>query len=223
MAPNPLDDRFGSGATDGQGRKAAPLDLGERRRTVRTVLRDGAWVRANLMNNEAVIRRISANFVPVAVNIYRMRGEDPASRFFQSVQKQKYSYQGVWIVDPEGKVTLMGLGEKNLEVRIKKFIDDIDRTVETFGPMKPRSVKWQDPQPWRGVGVQPDGKVTLALYVRHCSAREWETFTPPKSLPGIDSITFDAEEWATFTPAKVQVGAAWNIPNDVVRKFQPRC
>ena len=175
------------------------------------------------MNNEAVIRRISENFVPVAVNIYRMRGEDPASKFFQSVQKQKYSYQGVWKVDPAGNVTLMALGEKNLEVRIKRFIDDLDRALKTFGPMKPRSVKWQDPQPWRGVGVQPDGKVTLALYVRHCSATEWETFTPPKSLPGIDSITFDAEEWATFTPAKVQVGAAWNIPNDVVRKFQPPC
>jgi hypothetical protein len=171
------------------------------------------------MNNEDVIRRISENFVPVAVNIYRMRGEDPASKFFQSVQKQKYSYQGVWIVDPAGNVTLMALGEKNLEVRIKKFIDDIDRTVETFGPMKPRSVKWQDPQPWRGVGVQPDGKVTLALYVRHCSAREWENFTPPQSLPGIDSITFDAEEWATFTPAKLQVGAALNIPGAVARKF----
>jgi hypothetical protein len=39
------------------------------------------------------------------------------------------------------------------------------------------------------------------------------------SLPGIDSITFDAKEWATFTPAKVQVGAAWNIPSAVVRKF----
>jgi hypothetical protein len=171
------------------------------------------------MNNEAVIRRISENFVPVAVNIYRMRGKGPASKLFQSVQKQKYSYQGVWIVGPAGNVTLMGLGEKNLEVRIKRFIDDLDRTVKAFGPMKPRSVKWQEPLPWRGIGVQPDGKVTLALYVRHCSAREWETFTPPKSLPGIDSITFDAKEWAAFTPAKVQVGAAWNIPHAVVRKF----
>ena len=171
------------------------------------------------MNNDEVIKRISENFVPVAVNIYRMRGKDSASRLFQSVQKQKYSYQGVWIVDPAGKVTLMGLGEKNLEVRIKRFIDDLDQTVETFGSMKPRSVKWQEPLPWRSVGVQPDGKVTLALYVRHCSAREWENFIPPKSLPGIDSITFDAEEWATFTPAKLQVGAAWNIPSAVVRKF----
>jgi hypothetical protein len=171
------------------------------------------------MNNEAVIRRISENYVPVAVNIYSMRGKDPASQFFQSVQKQKYSYQGVWIVDPAGNVTLMGLGEKNLEVRIKKFIDDLDRIVDTFGRMKPRSVKWQDPLPWRGVGVQPDGKVTMALYVRHCSTREWETFTPVKGLPGIDSITFDAEEWAAFTPAKIQVGAAWNIPGGVVRKF----
>jgi hypothetical protein len=171
------------------------------------------------MNNEAVIKRISDNFVPVAVNIYRMRGEDPASQFFQSIQKQKYSYQGVWIVDPAGNVTLMGLGEKNLEVRIKQFIADLDKTVEAFGVMKPRFVKWQDPLPWRGVGVKPDGKVTLALYVRHCSAREWETFTPPKSLPGIDSITFDAEEWATFTPARVEVGATWKIPDAVVRKF----
>ena len=79
------------------------------------------------MNKEAVIRRISENFVPVAVNIYLMRGKDPASQLFQSVQKHKYSYQGVWIVDPAGKVTLMGLGEKTLEVRIKRFIDDLDR------------------------------------------------------------------------------------------------
>jgi hypothetical protein len=59
------------------------------------------------MNNEAVIRRISENFVPVAVSIYRMRGKDPASRFFQSVQKQKYSYQGVWIGDPAGRYCLV--------------------------------------------------------------------------------------------------------------------
>ena len=171
------------------------------------------------MNNDEVIKRISENFVPVAVNIYSTRGGDSASKLFQSIQKQKYSYQGVWIVDPEGKVTLMGLGEKNFEVRIKKFIEDLGKTAENFGAMKPRSVKWQEFQPFRGVGVQPDGKVTLALYVRHCSAREWENFIPPKSLPGIDSITFDAKEWANFSPSKVQVGAKWNIPKDVVRKF----
>jgi hypothetical protein len=171
------------------------------------------------MNNEAVIRRISENYVPVAVNIYSMRGKDPASVFFQSVQKQKYSYQGVWIVDPTGNVTLMDLGEKNLDLRITKFIDDLDRIAKAFGAAKPRSVKWQEFQPWRGVGVQPDGKVTMALYVRHCSAREWETFTPPKSLPGIDTITFDAEEWKAFTPAKIEVGMVWTIPANVVRNF----
>jgi hypothetical protein len=119
------------------------------------------------MNNEAVIRHISDNYVPVAVNIYSMRGRDPASQLFQAVQKQKYSYQGVWIVDPAGNMTLMGLGEKNLDVRIKKFIDDLDRIAKAFATVKPRSIKRQEFQPWRGVGVQPDGKVTLALHVRH--------------------------------------------------------
>jgi hypothetical protein len=171
------------------------------------------------MNNEAVIRCISGNYVPVAVNIYSMRGKDPASVFFQSVQKQKYSYQGVWIVDPTGNVTLMGLGEKNLDVRIKKFIDDLDSIAKAFGAMKPRSEKWQEFQPWRGAGVQPDGKVTLALYVRHYTPREWETIAPAKGIPGIDTITVDAEEWKAFTPAKIEVGRAWNLPANVVRKF----
>src|SRR5262249_29161557 len=116
-------------------------------------------------------------------------------------------------------VTLMGLGEKNLELRITKFIDDLDSIAKAFGAATPRSVKWQEFQPWRGVGVQPDGRITLALYVRHYSAREWETFTPAKGIPGFDSISFNAEEWKAFTPAKIEVGTAWNLPANVVRNF----
>jgi hypothetical protein len=157
----------------------------------------------------------------VAVNLYRTRGEDPASKFFLSVQKQKYSYQGVWIVDPAGKVTLISFTKwnskqseaENVKARLEKFLGDLDESLKTFGPMQPRSVKWQDPLPWRGVGVQPDGKVTMALYVRHAADGK------ATGLPAVDSVTFDAKEWASFAPAKVEVGARWNIPAEVAGKF----
>jgi hypothetical protein len=102
---------------------------------------------------------------------------------------------------------------KKLDARLKRFLEALDESLKTFGPKQPRSVKWQDPLPWHGAGVQPDGKVTMALYVRHLA------HGTAIGLPGVDSISFDAKEWAKFAPPEVQVGARWNIPGDVARKF----
>ena len=58
------------------------------------------------MSNEPVIRRISESFVPVALNLYKIREvKDAAGEFFRAVYKQTPNrYQGLWIVSAEGKV-----------------------------------------------------------------------------------------------------------------------
>ena len=53
------------------------------------------------LSDDAVVRLISSSFVPVALNLYKIRVEKgEAGDFFRSVQKQKDQYQGLWVVSP---------------------------------------------------------------------------------------------------------------------------
>lgn len=45
-----------------------------------------------------------------------------------------------------------------------KLLDAMDAALKAFGPVQPRNAKRQEPFPFRGVGVHPDGNVDLALY-----------------------------------------------------------
>ncbi len=50
-----------------------------------------------------MIRQVTSDLVPVAVNLYKVRAaKDASGELFRSIQRQKDQYQGIWIVSPEG-------------------------------------------------------------------------------------------------------------------------
>ena len=51
-----------------------------------------------------MIRQVTSDLVPVAVNLYKVRrAKDAGGDLFRSIQRQKDQYQGIWIVSPEGQ------------------------------------------------------------------------------------------------------------------------
>jgi hypothetical protein len=201
------------------------------------------------LSSDEVIRRVSASFVPVAVNLYKVRAaKDVGGELFRSVQRQKDQYQGVWIVSPDGKVLAgihdyqavrdqekLKLGSGEVRKRMaQELLGVIDRALEAFGPVTERTVPADDPLPLRGRGVQPDGAVTMALYVRQMmgggaeyapagtpASRLWVWNGPlrPDGPPVIDSLVLDAEAWSAFTPPKIEPGTNWLVPESIARQF----
>src|SRR5438552_11533057 len=105
-----------------------------------------------------VIHRVTTNFVPVAVNLYKVRqAEDAGGELFRSVQRQKDQYQGIWIVAPEGKVLAGHHTIKNHKTWSQEVIETMDAALVSFGPVGPRSEKPANPLPDRGHGVQTEG------------------------------------------------------------------
>jgi hypothetical protein len=168
------------------------------------------------LSNDEVIDRITTNFIPAAVNLFKVRRPfaeggkyfpDAGSQLFRSIQQQKSQYQGIWIVSPEGKV-LAGFHVPDVP-----FLDVLDAGLKAFGPVTPRTVKAVDPLPHRGVGVQPDGSVSLALYTRFLSKSQRD------GPPTVDTLTLSAAEWAAMAPADGLKPGRWTVRQDVARKF----
>jgi hypothetical protein len=131
------------------------------------------------------------------------------------VGKQKDQYQGVWIVSPADKV----LGGGDFEYRgAPKVIATLDAALKAFGPVKPRNAKRQEPFPFRGVGVHPDGKVDLALY------RCYLHLGKPDGPHLRDTLPLEKAEWSAFVPPRLVAGTEWKIPADVAKKLvRPFC
>ena len=52
-----------------------------------------------------MIRRISENFVPCAVNLYKVRkATDGSEVLFKWMLRQQDQYQGIWIINDAGSV-----------------------------------------------------------------------------------------------------------------------
>jgi hypothetical protein len=162
-----------------------------------------------------VIQKISANFVPVAISLQKIR-TDPATRdWFREVGKQKDQYQGVWIVSPDDKV--LGGGEYGSK-DVPKLLGAMDAALKVVGPVQPRNVRRQEPFPFRGVGVRPDGQVDLALYRCYLHQRK------PDGPHLRDTLPLKKDEWSAFAPPKLVAGTEWVIPEDVARKLvRPFC
>jgi len=182
-----------------------------------------------------VIRRVTSAFVPIAVNLYKVRSaKDGSGELFRSIQRQKDQYQGIWIVSPEGKVLA---GHHDLEDH-KRWADEVLETAEAgltkFGPVKPRKVEPTDPLPFRGRGVQKDGSVCLEVYCRQMlgggrsSAPDgvptsrlwlWDGALRPDGPIVIDSLTLAAKDRAALAPPKTEPGTTWTVPGAVARQF----
>lgn len=166
------------------------------------------------MSNETVIRRVAASFVPVAVNLYQVReAQDAGGALFRSVQRQKDQYQGIWIVAPDGRVLAGHHNIKNHATWSQEVLDTMDAALKAFGDVPPRNVQPSDVLPYRGKGVAPNGRVTLAVYTRylHDGRRDGPTV--------LDSIALRADEWAALFPRELAPGARWTLPEGIARKF----
>jgi hypothetical protein len=160
---------------------------------------------------------VSQNFVPVAVNLYRIReAKDEAGDFFRAARRQKNQYQGIWIVSPDGKV--LAAHEKYKEV--KTWPDEVLATINTAlaaaGDLSVRHPEPRDIAPYWGKGVAPDGTVTLACQMRY--------FFRGKGIGqgAIDAAPFGANDWRAFAPPEATAGKTWTLPGKVASEFS-RC
>jgi hypothetical protein len=161
-----------------------------------------------------VIRRVCTSFIPVAVNLYKVReAKDAGGELFRSVQKQMDQYQGIWIVAPGGKV-LAGHHEiKNYKTWTREVLAVIDAALEGFGPVTQRRAERVVPLPHRGLGVQPDGGITLAIEVRYTYAGR------PEGDGVIDSLTLPEAEWESLVPPEAGVDKEWVVPERMARRL----
>ncbi len=168
------------------------------------------------MSNDEVIQRVSTNFVPVAMNLYELRKDTgPAGNLFRSVQRQMDQYQGFWLISPEGKA-LAKYSEWHGDPAVpehKRVPMMLDEGLKTFGAVTPRNVKATDVLAYRGKGVQPDGKVNLALYGRLMHLGR------PDGPMMLDSVTLQAAQWAAFAPPAKGKGQEWTLPDKIARNL----
>jgi hypothetical protein len=174
-------------------------------------------LRSGLLNNDEAIRLLSTMFVPVAVNLYEIRKDPgPAGALFRSVQRQLDTYQGWWIVSPEGKALKLEPQARPgfvMKEHIENSLKVMNDALKEWGPLKPRQVEWTDPLPYRGRGVKPDGGVSLAAYGRLVHQGKADG---PFVL---DSVDLGASEWAAFAPPGTDGAAEWTLPEGVARKM----
>ncbi len=170
-----------------------------------------------------MIRLISTRFVPVALNLYKIRAaKGPGGDFFRSVYRQNTQYQGLWLVSPSGRIL-----DSHQETRFqgdwaKKVLTDLEAGGRAFGELEPRRVAVVDPLPFRGTGVREDGSVTLALTDKVIAVKDLSRELPRTAMGRIylDSLPLSAEEWPTLAPPdEVRPGARWAIPEPVARQF----
>lgn len=164
----------------------------------------------------------------MALNLYKIREDKgEAGELFRSVYRQKPQYQGLWIVSPEGKALSSHQGSGKPAEWTKKVLTDLQAGLDAFGPVQPRRAAvasaYQAALPYRGAGVQPDGKVTLAVYHKYVIVQDLERDPPDGALGEIsfDSIPLSAVEWSALSPPNPRPGDTWRVPEAVARKFYP--
>jgi hypothetical protein len=118
-------------------------------------------------------------------------------------------------VSPDDKV----LGGGDFEYRdAPKVLATLDAALKCFGPVQPRNARRQEPFPFRGVGVRPDGNVDLAL------SRCFLHLGKPDGPQLRDTLPLKKDEWSAFVPPTLVAGAEWTIPPEVARKLvRPFC
>ena len=163
------------------------------------------------------------NFVPVAVNLSKIRRDPTTGDWFRSIQRQQDQYQGIWVVSAEGKVLApdhsfrrwapTATAREIFDTQKRDMLEMAQASLKTFGPVKSRQVKPQEQLPNRGVGVKPDGKVDLAIYRR-------KLHNGKSDGPGLrDTLPLSKEEWAALAPPRPAAGTEWVIPAAVARKM----
>ncbi|MBI3410267.1 MAG: hypothetical protein HY040_18155 [Planctomycetes bacterium] len=179
------------------------------------------------MSDERNVKIICKWTVPVAVNLYKIRdAKGEAGDFFRAVQKQRQQYQGFWIVSPEGKLIAAQGNFKNEKTWPQEVLDILEAALKEEVAKAPRHYDWKPANPFHGHGVQEDGSVNVAVFVRF-------VFGGKPSGPGaFDSVTLSAKEWGKFAPTQretaeratgrdetFKVGQKWDLPDDIAKRL----
>jgi hypothetical protein len=170
--------------------------------------------RENVLTEDDVVDRIAATMVPVAVD--RWKAEDrgtPEARFLQPFFARHPPQGSPCIYAPDGRVLGGFDGFHDMARRTRRMID---KALAAFGPVEPRKAEALATHPHRGRGVQPDGSVSLAEYIR--PAEKGLGLMNTKS-PVVSSVTLDAREFAAFAPARAAAGAEWTLPGEVAKRL----
>jgi hypothetical protein len=163
---------------------------------------------------------VSANFVPVAVNLYKIReAKDAAGDLFRSVRRQKMQYQGIWIVSPEGKVLAAHHEVKDRKNWTAEVLATIEESLAAFGLVETRLPQATNPLPFRGRGIQADGSISLAIYTRYMRHVRRDNSVVAEGLAVVDSLVLSASQWAVLSPPDFAVGTEWTLPDAVARRF----
>ena len=170
------------------------------------------------LSDSAVIHLISTSFVPVALNLYKIRdAKDEGGDFFRSVQRQKPNYLGLWLATWDGRLLAA-----SVQVDPKKALAELREGLSKFGTVTPRRVRPTNPLPYRGIGVRADGSVTLAISDK---AIPVEDLSQLPRFSGyqmfLDSVTLSAAEWSALAPPDARAGSEWTIPEEIGRRFFP--
>ncbi len=162
---------------------------------------------------------LSTKYVPAALNLYRTRDEkSPSGDLLRRFIKQKQMYQGMWIVDNDGKVLAAhGQFEEDRAKWARQVDELLAEGLKKFGAkLSAREPEKKDLLPFRGKGVQAEGKVTLALSTRYVHQGKGLDF-------GVfDTIHLSAEQFAEFAPPKAKKGETWTVTKETASQFS-RC
>jgi hypothetical protein len=155
----------------------------------------------------------------VALNLYTIRKEKgPAGDFFRGVQKQRPAqYQGIYIVEPEGKV-LASQGKEPPKPKswTQDLLDVMEDAVRAHGGVTARKTDAIDLLPDRGFGRRADGSIVLAVYTRYMLAG--------LDRRGFGDSTLDSVVWSGIDRARVEfpglaTGDDFAVGTAVVRKL----
>jgi hypothetical protein len=170
------------------------------------------------LSQASVIKKVSQNFVPVALNRLEVRkSKGSAGDFFRALEKQKPDqYQGLWIVSPAGKV----LANQPRQPKKKNWTDDVldlcDQAVAAYGEVTPRRAEPVELLADRGRGCRSDKSIVLVVNLRRMEAGA----TPKGSGgPAIDSVVLTDEERKQFELAGARAGDEVRIDTEVVQKL----
>ncbi len=164
------------------------------------------------MSDDEVIKAISRQCVPVAINRESISNEKSAAGdLYRDIRKQRPNqYQGIYVIDPKGKV-LANQAEPPKDVKLwaKDLRDQIDAGVKAFGEITQRPAMKLTALDDRGIGTRADGSAVLAVTLRYMHLG-----LDKRGIggPAFDSVVLTSEQLSKFGIAKAKAGMTWKVP-----------
>ena len=159
---------------------------------------------------------ISRQCVPVAINRELLSKEkSPVGDLYRSIQKQRTQYQGIYVIDPAGKVLAnQAKPPEDEKLWAKDLREKIDAGVKAYGDVTRRPKTKFAALADRGEGTRADGSGVLAVY-----ARFLHLGTDKRGFgdPTYDSVALTAAEFAHFGKRESKAGMTWKVPANVVQ------